>query len=173
MMLSEMRFGLVVLVLSTIVRVSSVAAYSAELQASSDRVREAAVSVLEEEGFKIARARRSTGDVTARRARVVNYKDGQSDAADELQRIAKVDPNWQADVSSLSEYYVTVMVAMRPVENEKTLIKVSAQITGAQRTRGRRGAPMPVPIESSGVLEKELVDHIQNRLTSSANSPPS
>jgi len=171
--LSEMRLGLAILGFSTIVRVSSAAAYSAELDAPPDRVREAAISSLEEDGFKISGARRSTGDVTARRARVVKYTDGKSDAAADLQRIAKVDPNWQADVSSLSEYYVTVTVAMRPAENDKTLVKVSAQITGANRRRGRRGAPMPVPIESNGVLEKELVDHIQNRLTSSANSPPS
>jgi hypothetical protein len=130
-----------------------------------------AISSLEEEGFKISASIRSTGDVTARRAQAVKYTDGKSDAADELQRIATVDPMWQADVSSLSEYYVTMTVTMHPVESGKTRIDVGAQITGARRARGRRGRPAPVPIQSNGALEKELVGDIQNRLASARDSP--
>jgi hypothetical protein len=76
---------------------------------------------------------------------------------------------WEADVSSLSEYYVTMTVAMHAVESEKTRIDVSAQITGARRTRGRRGRPLPVPIQSNGALEKELVGDIQYRLASAGD----
>ena len=126
--------------------------------------------VLEKEGFKVSGPRRSTGELTARRARPVKYTDGKSDAEAELQRIAKVDPMWQADVSSLSEYYVTMTVATHDVDSGKTRIDVSAQITGARRSRGRRGRPVPVPIPSSGVLEKELVGDIQNRLASAGDS---
>jgi hypothetical protein len=169
-MLKVMRLGFAILALSTTLAVSSAFAESAVLDAPPDRVRKAAISSLEKEGFKVSGARSSTGDLTARRARPVKYTDGKSDAADELQRIAKVDPMWQADVSSLSEYYVTMTVGTQAVESGKTRIEVSAQITGARRARGRRGRPVPVPIPSNGVLEKELVGDIQNRLASAPDS---
>jgi hypothetical protein len=170
MMVRVMRSGLAVCALSIAVGVSLAAAESAVLDAPPDRVRKAAISSLEEEGFKISASIRSTGDVTARRARAVKYTDGKSDAADELQRIATVDPMWQADVSSLSEYYVTMTVTMHPVESGKTRIDVGAQITGARRARGRRGRPAPVPIQSNRTLEKELVGDIRNRLASARDS---
>ncbi len=170
-MVKVMRLGLAILGLSTTLAVSSAAAESAVLDAAPDRVRKAAIASLEKEEFKVSGTRRSTGDLTARRARPVKYTDGKSDAAEELQRIAKVDPMWQADVGSLSEYYVTLTVATHAVESGKTRIDVSAQITGARRTRGHRGRPVPVPIQSNGVLEKELVGDIQNRLAAAPDSP--
>jgi hypothetical protein len=169
MLVRVMRLGLAVLALSSAVGVSPAAAESAVLDAPPDRVRKAATSSLEEEGFKISGARRSTGDLTARRAGAVKYADGKSDAAEDLQRIAKVDPMWEADVSSLSEYYITMTVATHPVESAKTRIDVNAQITGARRTRGRRGRPLPVPIQSNGTLEKELVGDIQKRLAAAGD----
>ena len=169
-MVKVVRPGLAILALLAAVAVPSAAAESAVLDAPPDLVRKAAISSLEKEGFKVSGPRRSTGELTARRARPVKYTDGKSDAEPELQRIAKVDPMWQADVSSLSEYYVTMTVATHDVDSGKTRIDVSAQITGARRSRGRRGRPVPVPIPSSGVLEKELVGDIQNRLASAGDS---
>src|SRR5262245_40636625 len=128
-MVKVVRLGLAILTLSVAVGVSAAAAESAVLDAAPDRVRKAALSSLEEQGFKVSGARRSSGELTARRARPVKYVDGKSDAEAELQRIAKVDPMWQADVSSLSEYYVTMTVATHAVESGKTRIDVSAQIT--------------------------------------------
>ena len=168
-MAKTVRLGLAILALSAAVRVSSAAAESVVLDATPDRVRKAAFTSLEEEDFKVSEARR-TGELTARRARPVKYTDGKSDAEAELQRIAKVDPMWQADASSLSEYYITMTVATHAVESGKTRLDVSAQITGARRTRGRRGRPMPVPIQSNGALEKELVGEIQHRLASTSDS---
>jgi len=165
-MVKVMRSGLAILALCAVAGVSRGAAESAVLDAPTDNVRTAAISALEEKGFRISGARRSTGDLTARRAQPVKYTDGKSDAAAELHRIAKVDPMWEADVASLSEYYVTMTVATHAVESAKTRLDVTAQITGARRTRGRRGRPVPVPIESNGVLEKELVGDIRSRLAS-------
>jgi len=169
MMVRGMRLGFAVFALSIAVEVATASAESAVLDAPPDRVRKAAIASLEEEGFKVSGTRRATGDLTARRARAVKYVDGKSDAAADLQRIAKVDPMWEADVSSLSEYYVTMTVVTHLVEGAKTRIDVSAQITGARRTRGRRGRPVPVPIQSNGALEKELVADIQNRLASAGD----
>jgi hypothetical protein len=167
---------LAIVVLSTTVVVSSATADStsaqAVLDAAPDRVREAAIASLKEAGYKVSEPKRSGADVTARRARMVKHMGEEDDAATELQRIAKVDDAWQADVRSLSEYYVNVSVAMRPVENNQTRIAVRAQITGARRTRGRRGAPLPVPIESNGVLEQELIAQIRERLARGGDSSP-
>jgi hypothetical protein len=166
MMVRRLGLALAVCAASLILGVSPAAAESAVLDAPVDRVRKAAVSSLEAQGFKLSATRRSTGDLSARRARPVKYADGKSDAAEDLQRIAKVDPMWEADVKSLSEYYVTMTVAMHSVDGGKTGIDVSAQITGARRTRGRRGRPVPVPIQSNGALEKGLIGDIQNRIAS-------
>ena len=167
---------LAIVVLSTTVYVSSAIAAStsaqAVLDAAPDRVKEATVASLKEAGYKVSEPRRSGADVTARRARVMKHMDEEDDAATELQRIAKVDDAWQADVKSLSEYYVDVSVAMRPLASNQTRIAVHAQITGARRTRGRRGAPLPVPIESNGVLEQELIAQIRERLARAGDSSP-
>jgi DUF1009 family protein len=167
---------LAVAVLSTAVRMSFAASGSASAQAvldaSPDRVKQAVVATLQKAGYKVSEPRRSGGDITARRARVVKHTGEEDDATTELQRIAKVADAWQADVNSLSEYYVNVSVAMRAVENTQTRIAVRAQITGARRTRGRRGAPMPVPIESNGVLEQELIAQIREHLAREGVSSP-
>jgi hypothetical protein len=167
---------LAIVVASSAIRVSSASAGPASsqavLDAPPDRVKQAAVAALEEAGYKVSQPRRSGGDVTARRARVVTHGGEKDDATTELERIAKVADAWQADVQSLSEYYVNVSVAMRAVDDHQTRIAVRAQITGARRTRGRRGAPMPVPIESNGVLEQELIAQIRERLSRGENSSP-
>jgi hypothetical protein len=165
---------LAIVVASTAVHPSSATAAAgaqAVLDAAPDRVKEATVASLKEAGYKVSEPRRSGGDVTARRARPVKHTGEEDDATTDLQRIAKVDDAWQADVKSLSEYYVNVSVAMHPMENNRTGIVVRAQITGARRTRGRRGAPLPVPIESNGVLEQDLIAQIRERLATGGGSP--
>ncbi len=167
---------LAVAVLSAAVRISFAASDSASVQAvldaSPDRVKQAVVATLQEAGYNVSEPRRSGDDITARRARVVKHTGEEDDATTELQRIAKVADAWQADVKSLSEYYVNLSVAMRAVESTKTRIGVRVQITGARRTRGRRGAPMPVPIESNGVLEQELIAQIREHLARGGASSP-
>jgi hypothetical protein len=170
MMVRVMRLGIAVCAFSAAIAISPAAAESAVLDAPPDRVREAAVASLQEEGFRISTSIRRSSDLTARRSRTVKYENGVSDAAAELQRIAKVDPMWEADVNTLSEYHVTMTVVTHPVESGETRIDVNAQITGARRTRGRRGRPLPVPIQSNGALEKQLVGDIQNRLASTGDS---
>ncbi len=162
--------------LSVAIDVSSAAADSsstqAVLDAPLDRVKAAAVSTLEETGYKVSEPRRSGGDVTARRAQVMKYTGEGNETATELERIAKVGEGWEADLKSLSEYYVNVTVATRAEDSTKTRIAVRAQITGARRTRGRRGAPMAVPIESNGVLEQELIAKIRQSLSRQSGSTP-
>jgi hypothetical protein len=134
----------------------------AVLDASPDKVWDATLASLRDGGYRISRERRSSGFVEGQLARPIRYG-GEEDPFAELKRISRFDQSIP-DVRVSSEYRVILGVELHPADGERTRIDVHGQVVAVQRARGRRGAPRPIPLVSSGVVEEELLDRIRERL---------
>lgn len=134
----------------------------AVLDAPVDAARDATIAALRDEGYQVSQGRGAEGVVSGRRTRLVGRtKEGEVET--ELKRICRAQPHVGIDVRGMSEYYVT-LTARFGSSDGKTGIDVAGQITAVFRRRGGAGAPLPVALTSSGVLERELVQRVQDRL---------
>jgi hypothetical protein len=150
------------LVTSSALSADSPPTVHAVIDAPVDAVRDATIAALRDEGYQVSQGRGAQSSVSARRTRLVGrMKEGEAET--ELKRICRAQSHVGIDVRGMSEYYVT-LTARFGSSGAKTGIDVAGQITAVFRRRGGAGAPLPVALTSSGVLERELVQRVQERL---------
>ncbi len=142
----------------------------AVLDASKDAVWDATVASLTDSGYRIRTQNRDRGTITARRTRSVGRLNEQA-ATQELRQITLAEPRrGVVDARGMSEYLVELNARISPSEG-KTEIGVMGKITAVYRRRGGAGAPQPVALRSSGFLEQEVVQRVQDRLAHGAPTP--
>lgn len=147
---------------SSALRAEPAPSVRAVLGAPFDSVWEATLESLRDTGYRIRDEHRSRGAVTARRTRLVG-RAREEEATQELRQITRREPHVGIDARGMSEYYVELTARLHP-SGAQTSIDVVAKITAVFRRRGSAGAPRPVPLASSGYLERELVQGIKERL---------
>jgi hypothetical protein len=142
----------------------------AVLDASKDAVWDATIAALTDSGYRIRDKHRDSGTIAARRTRSVGRLNEQ-EATQELRQITRAEPRRGViDARGMSEYHVNLNTRISPSDG-KTEISVTGTITAVYRRRGRAGAPVPLGLNSSGFLEQELVQRVQDRLAHGAPTP--
>ena len=122
--------------------------------------------VLAEAGFEVVSEDRAKGVLVARRRKTIVTAAERREAAKELSRIAYLDdPRVGGAANRMTESVVTVNVRMGGADSAEFSMGVKAEIAVVDAAK-RDGKTVPVtrPVPSRGVLEKELLAKIRERL---------